>query len=196
MTALYIFLLLVQLGILIFFIRRGRKKRSAVPEAPLSANSYERERDLALSITARELKLTIPDARMLVYGVIMDWNMEEAIVTLAAYITGAANMYFSTGEGIKGGGKSVAVGEAAVELIAAAQEYIERAIPVTTTELPNPACVRFYFLTNHRMYAAQEQVKHFEDATSPLLALFEKGNRVLTEMQANNKSNVVDIEYN
>ena len=195
MTVVYILLIILQLCVVIYFIRQNKKK--PVAAAPGTApGTYETQRNTAISITPQQLKLAIPDTQTLVYGALMDWNMGPATVTLAAYITGAANMYFSTGEGITGGGKSPLVGEAAVEFIMAAQDYIERAVPVATAELPSPGCVRFYFLTNHRMYAAQEQVKHFEDGTSPWLSLFEMGNRVLTEMQAGGDGASSSIIYN
>jgi len=135
--------IVIQLGVLIYFVRRSRKirKESAAPEA--AHDTYEGMRNLALNVTADHLKLTIPANTTLVYGVIMDWNLNESVMTLAAYITGAANLYLSTGEGFSGGGKHPSVGEAAAAFVAGAQEYLGRAMPVTTTDLPPKGCIRF-----------------------------------------------------
>lgn len=177
--------IVIQLGVLIYFVRRSRKirKESAAPEA--APDTYEGMRNLALNVTADHLKLTIPANTTLVYGVIMDWNLNESVMTLAAYITGAANLYLSTGEGFSGGGKHPSVGEAAAAFVAGAQEYLGRAMPVTTTDLPPKGCIRFYLLTNKGLFAAQEPMAHFEDASSPWLRLFESGSEVITEIRSN-----------
>jgi hypothetical protein len=195
MTIIYIILILLQAAVIVYFIRQGRKKTVNAHVAP-AADTYEGLRNLAVNVTPEQLKLTIPDDRLFVFGVIMDWNMGEAIVSLAAYVTGAANMYFNTGEGITGGGKNPIVGEAAVAFVVAAQDYVERGISVSTADLPTRGCVRFHLLTNHGIYAMQEQIKHIQDGTSPYIPLFESGNKVMTEMQAGGVGNYKDITLN
>jgi hypothetical protein len=182
MTITYILLFLLQAGIIIYFVMRNRQARTA-PPAVRDDNTYEEIRRVAINVTPGQLKLTIPAAETFVYGMVMDWNMGETIVTLAAYITGAANMYFSTGGGITGGGRNPDAGEAAVEFVIAAQAFIDRSVPTTITGLPAPGMVKFYLLTNRHIYAAQEQAEHFEDNSSPWLSLCEKGNQVMIEMR-------------
>jgi hypothetical protein len=104
------------------------------------------------------------------------------VVTLASYITGAANLFFSAGGGVKGGGINPNVGEAAVRFVDAAQGFIDSALPAVISDVPAKDCVRFYLLTNKQVYVAQEQVKHFDDSSSAWLPLFKKGNEVITEM--------------
>ena len=123
----------------------------------------------------------------------MDWNLNESVMTLATYITGAASLYLSSGEGFNGGGKDPAVGESAVAFVVAAQQYLGRAMPVATTDLPPKGCIRFYLLTNKGLYAAQEQMVHFEDATSPWLPLFESGSEVITGIR--NTRNSLTPQY-
>jgi len=183
MTIIYILAILVQLGIIIYFVRRGKIKSRVPSEKNDATCTYEGLRNLAVSVTPEQLKLTIPGSTTLVYGVIMDWNLNESVMTLAAYITGAASMYLSTGEGISGGGKDPEVGEAAVAFVVAAQEFIGRAMPVDATDLPPKGCIRFYLLTNKGRYAAQEQMIHFEDNTSPWLGLFELGSEVIGKIR-------------
>ena len=184
MTIVYIVAILVQLGIIIYFVRRGRiQKRLAAINNTAQGTTYEGLRNLAIQVTLQQLKLAVPESTTLVYGVLMDWNLNESVMTLAAYITGAVSMYLSTGEGVNGGGKDPRVGEAAVELVTAAQAYLGRAMPVTTTGLPPKGCIRFYLLTNKGLYAAQEQMIHFEDASSPWLQLFELGSEVISEIR-------------
>ena len=182
MTIVYIILILLQAGVIIYFVRRSRQPKVVVPPVP-DDNTYEGIRRFAINVTPDQLKLAIPPTDTFVYGVIMDWNMGETTVTLAAYITGAANMYFSTGGGITGAGKNPLVGEVAVEFVIAAQSFINRAVATTATELPAPGIVKFYLLSNKHIYAAQEQVDYLDDSSSPWLSLFEKGNQVIIEMR-------------
>jgi hypothetical protein len=185
MNLVYPGLILLQVGVIIFFVRRGRAQaklraeRAAMPKG----DTFEELRRLALGVTPYQLKLAIPDSQTLVFGIVMDWNMGDTVVTLASYITGAANLYLSTGGGVKGGGKNPNVGEAAVRFVTSAQELAGRAVPAVVSDLPPQGSVRFYLLTNKHTYAIQEQVQYFDDASSPWLSLFEKGNEVITEMK-------------
>ncbi len=185
MTIVYIILIFLQAGVIAYFVMRGRKlkKEIANQQALPAGDTYAGFRNLAIKITPLQLKLAIPPTETIVYGVVMDWDMGASVATLAAYLTGAANLCFSTGGVVKGGGIKPSVGEAAVDFVMASQVYLDRAIPVNTTDLPVNGCVRFYFLTNKGMYAAQEHVKHFDDQSSPWLNLFLKGNDVIHEIQ-------------
>lgn len=183
MTLIYIAIILLQVGVIVYFIRRGRKQAAKMKTAS-DKNTYEGLRNLAFSIVPSQLKIAIPDNENLVYGVVIDLNMGDSFVTLVSFITGATSLYISTGDGIIGGGKSPSVGEAASELVTMSQNYTDRAIPVSTFDLPAKGCVRFYLLTNHQKLAAQENVVHFDDNTSAWLPLFEKANEVIAEMRA------------
>lgn len=179
--------IVIQAAIIVFFIRRNRNIRRELQEneaSSLNAPTYEGLRKLAIQVTPEQLKLNIPQGTTVVYGVLMDWNLNESVMTLAAYITGAANLYLSTGEGINGGGKDPAVGESAVSFVMAAQEYLGRVLPVSATDLPPRECIRFYLITNKGLFAAQEQMIHFEDASSPWLPLFDEGSRVITGIRS------------
>lgn len=183
MTAIYITIIILQVGVIIYFIWRGKKQKILNVTAP-AENSHERLRNTALHVTPAQLKLAIPDNETLVYGVIMDWNMGDTLLTLVSFITGAASLYLSNGGGVLSSGKNPSVGEAASELVTLAQVYIYNAVPVTIFDLPPDRCVRFFLLTNHHKLAAQEQVIYFDNGTSPWLPLFEKANQVITEMRS------------
>jgi len=187
MTAVYIIVILLQIGVIIYFVRRGRKQNAnqASILADTDTSAYDGLRRLALLVTPAQLKLTIPDSETLVYGVVMDCNVGDAIVTLSAYITGAVSMYFSSGGGKTGGGMTPEIAEVAVDFVTTAQDYLGRAIQVTATEPPLAGCVRFYLLTNHGIFVAQEQLIFLENNSSPWLPLFEKGNEVVNLMHKN-----------
>lgn len=185
MTAVYIIAILLQAGVIVYFVRRNSAMKKAVvaESAAPGLDTYAGLRGLAIKVNLEQLKLNIPDSTTLVYGVVMDWNLNESVMTLAAYITGAASLYLSTGEGINGGGKDPIVGEAAAAFVSSAQDYLVRAMPVQTTDLPPKGCIRFYLLTNKGLFAAQEVMAHFEDASSPWLPLFDAGSTVIKEIR-------------
>jgi preprotein translocase subunit YajC len=180
-NVLYIVLIILQLAVVAFFILRSRKQKTVKKTEP---DVYATFRTQAASVTPAQLKLGIPNSEIMVYGVVMDWDIADKMVTIAAYITGAASMYFSNGEGKSGGGKSPAVGEAAVEFVTAAQHYLDKATPVTAIEPPSKGMIRFYFLTNHRTYMIQEETARYMDNSAQLAELFHKGNEVVTQMHS------------
>ena len=185
MIYIYILALLLHVGILIFFIRRSITKKSAkkIVSKLVSGNTYEQTRVAALSVTPDQLGLNIPQGAIKVYGVVMDWDMSGTILTLTAYINGAANAVLSSGAAVVGGGKNPAVAEEASEFVLVAQNYINKTLHVTTSGLPAPGTVRFNLLTNQGVYAAQELLSAINDNSSPWIGLFFRGSMLLDEIK-------------
>ena len=181
MNIVYILLILLQLGIIIYFIRRGRIQKGKATQP--ATDRYDGLRALALGVKAADLKIAVPATETLVYGMVMDWNMGDVTATLAAYINGAANMYLSKGGGVSGAGPDTGIAQSALDLVTFIQDYLDRAMPAATTDLPAANCVRFFLLTNKGLYAAQEQMTHFDDDSSAWLPVFEKANLIITAMR-------------
>ncbi|MES2704697.1 MAG: hypothetical protein V4649_18800 [Bacteroidota bacterium] len=184
---LYIILIVIQVGVVVFFIRKSRAnaaKRKAISKDDV----YTVFRKQAVSVTPGQLKIAIPNSETLVYGVVMDMDLGNAMVTVAAYLTGAASMYFSTGEGQSGGGKSPVVGEAAVDFVTAAQDYLDKARLVPAIEPPLKRSMRFYLLTNQHMYLLEEDLNRLETNSSQLAGLFQMGNEVIRRMHGNDNT--------
>lgn len=182
MTIIYVLIIIAQLGVIFYFVRKGKTQSSKYTQE-VTAGSFENLRAAAMGIKPEQLKLAIPDSQTFVYGVTIDWNMGDEIVTLATYITGAANLYLSKGGGVSGAGLKPNVGEAAVKLVNAAQDFLPRAMPSTGKDMPQEKCVRFNLLTNKSIFSAQEHVQYFDDGSSPWLTLFQQGNEVIAEMR-------------
>jgi len=186
MITLYIALALVPVAIFLLFSLKKKQAKTPVSAEP-KGTFYERERNIALNITPSLLKLAIPEDEILVYGVVVDMDMGEGFMSLACYITGAANLHFSAGSGIRGGGRNPNVGEAGVELVTDAQDFLAFATPVKVLLPPSKKTVQFFFLTNKGKYFAQENVRYIEDNSSKWLPLFEKASKVITEMHKGSK---------
>ena len=187
MEPIYIIAIILQLGIIAYFSWRSYKSRQKVkttPPSPKKVHDYESARAASLSITKEQLGLNIPDSVTRVYGVVMDWDMNGTILTVSAYITGAANAFLSTGASATGSGGSPSVAEQASEFVLVAQEFLNRAMPVADLGFAPPGTVRFFLLTNRGIYAMQEMLVLIDDNTSPLLGLFFRGHMLLEEIKA------------
>jgi hypothetical protein len=155
----------------------GRVKTNELQENP-----YDGLRQMAFGVTADQLGLTDLKSHD-IYGVIMDWDLGEGLMTLVTYITGDASMYLSTGGGVIGGGQHDNVNKASKQFVKLADKYLDKTVKTELTPIPDKNCVRFYFLTTNGNYYAQEQMINFENSTSQWLEFFEEANRVITELR-------------
>ncbi len=146
-------------------------------------NPFEGLRNMAFTTTPEQLGLSLPTDKIIVYGIIMDWEMDGGTATTVAYQTGDASLYLSTGGGVIGGGEHQNVNGAAKQFVSLAQTFLNKTTKTETRSLPSKAEVWFYFLTNRGIYLGKEQMKNFENNSSSWLKLFEEGNNVLTELR-------------
>lgn len=160
------------------------KQDPVITEKPADENStYEALRNQALTIAPEQLGLTLSKDSLVVYGVIMDWGIDEQTVTMTAYKTGDASLYISSGGGVLGGGQYENVSKASKKLIALAQDFATGS-PVEKTPLPIKDKIFFYLLTNKGIYLKYEEMSKIEGNSSPILPLFNEANLVLGELRS------------
>lgn len=185
---------LVLAGGLVFYLTSCKNKSTANDKQSADSdknpnvhqtneNAFEGLRNMAFTVTPEQFGLTIPADKIVVYGVVMDWEMGGATVTTISYQTGDASLYLSSGGGIIGGGQHQNVNSAAKQFVRLAQTFLDKATKTELSPLPSTDEVKFYFLTNKGVYVGQEQMKNFENNSSIWLKLFEEGNNVLTELR-------------
>jgi hypothetical protein len=146
-------------------------------------NMFPELRSRAFTMTPDLLGLTLLSDKTVVYGVIMDWEIDGGISTTVSFQTGDASLYFSSGGGIIGGGQHKNVSTAAIQFVSLAQTYLDKAVKTDNTPLPDKNVVIFYLLTNKGIYSGQEIIQNFENNSSKWLGLFEEGNKVITELR-------------
>jgi hypothetical protein len=146
-------------------------------------NAYEGLRNMAFSATPDQLGLELPEDETIVFGVIMDWEMDGATATTVAYLTGDASLYITTGGGTIGGGQHGNVKVAAKQFVTIAQTYLEKSTKTEKQSLPGKHQINFYLLTNKGLFVGQEEIENFENNSSSWLELFEGGNKVLNELR-------------
>lgn len=146
-------------------------------------SKFEELRNKVFITTPEQPQLLLPSDKVEVYGIVMDWGMDDSIATIVSYQTGGANLYLSTGGSITGDGSNENVTFAAKQFVLSAKNYLNKTTYTKSYSLPVNDEIKFHFLTNKGIYSAQEKLKNLEDNSSSWLELFEKGNNVLLELR-------------
>ena len=157
-------------------------------EIKLKDNPYPGLRSHALSTTPQDLKIELGKDNLVVYGVIMDFDMGNVVLTVVAFQTGDASLYLSTGQGFIGGFAHENIKQSALDFVKEAQNYSGKANPCDNTPQPDTGCVRFYFLTNKGKYSYQDKVTNLENQNSEWYNLFNLGNNVITQYRLTTQS--------
>jgi hypothetical protein len=146
-------------------------------------NVYPGLRNMAFSVTPEQLQLQLYPDKTIVFGVIMDWGINDATATIVSYQTGDASMYLSSGGAVIGGGRHPNVNTAAKQFVTLAQTFLDKAIKTDSYPLPETDEVKFYLLTNKGIFVGGEIMRNFENNTSAWLSLFNAGNVVMSELR-------------
>ncbi len=149
-------------------------------EITLNKNSYPGLRAQAIDVTAEQLKLKLQNENEL-YGIIMDWNMGDFVVTVVSFKTGDASLYLSTGQAYIGGHSRETIHNAAIKFVSIGKQYLAKAIRTEKIEPAEGEKIDFYFLTPSGRYYVEDEFSRIEDSSSELLGLFKAGDRVITE---------------
>lgn len=151
-----------------------------VKKTKVADNPYSGLRSQAINVTPDQLQLKLDNDND-IYGIVMDWNMGDAIVTVVSFMTGDASVYLSTGQTFIGGYAHETVINAAKQFVVTGQKYFSKAIKTENSEPTNEKKVDFYFLTKSGRYYIEDDFTKIENNTSDLLGLFAAGNQVITE---------------
>ena len=151
-----------------------------VKKTKVKDNPYPGLRNQAINVTPEQLQLQLDNDND-IYGLVMDWNMGDAIVTVISFKTGDASVYLSTGQAFIGGYDHETVINAAKKFVAEGEKFLPKATKTDNTEPTNENKVDFYFLTKSGKYYIEDDFGKIENETSELFGLFEAGNQVITE---------------
>jgi hypothetical protein len=141
-------------------------------------------RQLAFDTKPSELGFQSDEEFPKVYGVLVDWPIEDQTATILAMRDGSASLYTTKKFGIIGGDAVPAAKEAAIMCTRTAGHFLETAKPAKTFPYPKPGEVFFYFLTYDGVYLASAREEELFNEKDPHAVLFAWAQRVLTELQA------------
>ena len=153
---------------------------NSVKKTKVKENPYPGLRNQAINVTPDQLKLQL-DNENDIYGLVMDWNMGNAIVTVISFKTGDASVYLSTGQAFIGGYAHETVINAAKQFVKDGEKYLSKATKTKNTEPTHENKVDFYFLTKSGKFYIEDNFEKIENKTSELYGLFESANQVITE---------------
>jgi len=179
-TRLLIGLLILIASIGLYACKGVLQGNDKVKETKLTDNPYLELRNQAFIITPEQLKLELDNDND-IYGIVMDWNMGNAIATVISFKTGDASVYLSTGQAFIGGYAHETIIDAAKQFVIVGEKYLSIATKTENKEPTNEKKVDFYFLTKSGRYFIEEDLVKIDNNTSDLLELFEAGNQVITE---------------
>jgi len=149
-------------------------------QRPLSENPYIGLRNQAMAATHEQLGLQLNKDDD-IYGIIMDWNMDDVIVTVVAFKTGDTSVYLSSGQAFIGGYAHDSVVRAARRFIAKGSLYLHKASQTVSTIPANKGKTGFYIFTKARKYYIEDNSAKIEQNQSELSDLFSAANDVITE---------------
>lgn len=153
------------------------------------ANPYEGLRALALQFKPGDLGIKTADATS-PYGLIMDMGVARGTATLAAFSSGDASFYLSSGGGIIGGVGHASVREATRRWLHTAEVRLTSFAPATEVPLPAPGHVRLSVLTNRGTLTAIAPIEEINAGKLELSPVWYEGQRLLTALrESQNKAN-------
>jgi hypothetical protein len=155
-----------------------RRKKKKTQE-----NQYSHLRNMAFNIKASDLDLSFDDDSQGLYGVIMDWDMGNGIVTMVSYKTGDTSLYMSSGAGFIGAGRHQDVNQLVREFVKESEGLIASANSNDSEELPENGDIYFHFMTNNGKLTIKDNISAMENQTSPQLGYFEAANQVITAIR-------------
>ena len=129
-----------------------------VEKISTNENKYAQMRNQALSVTTEQLHLNLDTIQTVVYGIVMDWGVGEAIMTVVSFQTGDASLYLNSGQIFIGGYAHENIKKAAVNFVNDGYRHLYRAILTTGNSLPDKNCVNFYLLTTRKVCLSQNSV--------------------------------------
>lgn len=180
-----LFVLLISVSLVTDCNAQDKHQQDDVKKTKLDKNPYEALRNRAFRVRSSDIGITDIKDKTQVYGVIMDWNLGEAVATLVCFQTGDASLYLSSGAVFIGAGRYKDVRAAVSDYIKIANTFVSKARPTETNDLPGDDEVKFYYLTLGGTYLSQDLVANIEQDKSDLAVLFEKANEVISAIRTN-----------
>ena len=158
-------------------------KQQEAQKIETKENMFSKMRTMCLGVKPEQLGLQLSQKETVIFGVVMDWGMDNATASLCSFQTGDASLYLSSGGGIIGGGQHESVKKAAIEFISKSQTYLANAEATKSTDLPSDKEIFFYLLTNKGTFLTKDKMSNIESKKSQLTNLFDEANKVLTQLR-------------
>lgn len=137
---------------------------------------------MMLKMSPKEVDISPTAEFPKVYGVLMDWPLNNTTATVFSASDGAASLYTTSTFGIIGGQSHESVRTAAKKFVKEAGRFYDAATPTTDYPYPAAARVRFYLLTFDGVRVIDTDMTSIENGTGKYAKLFGLAQEVLTEL--------------
>lgn len=162
----------------------SRKKKD---EQTIKENPYPGLREMAFNVKPEDLGLNPSENQL--YGVVMDWNMGNGVITLVSFITGDTSLYISSGAGFIGAGQHDDVNQLVQQFVVESSAQLETASLDESRELPTGGEIFFHFLSSTGKAVKRDHIEGMENRTSANLAYFEAANQVISAIRIASERN-------
>jgi|RhiMetdeSRZDD1v2_1073273.scaffolds.fasta_scaffold07728_4 hypothetical protein len=136
-----------------------------------------------LSSSAASLNLRPTKEFPRVFGVVMDWPLDDNTATIVSAMDGSASLYTTTTLGILGGASHESVRVAARRFVMAAESLHDAAVPTASYPYPAKGKVRFYLRTFRDVRVIETDAASAYSTSGPYSGFFRAGQAVLTELR-------------
>ncbi|HEV2037681.1 MAG TPA: hypothetical protein VGQ96_03655 [Candidatus Eremiobacteraceae bacterium] len=143
---------------------------------------FRKLRNQVLALSAKDVAgAPLPTG---VFGALMEFTAGQTWVSLVAILDGTTSLYFGSGGGIIGAGKSEIVRKANRLFLEVAGQFVSRFAKTESYPTPQPNHMRFYLLTSDGVRASDE-IR--EDAVrqrgNELFGLYAAAQNVITQIR-------------
>jgi hypothetical protein len=118
-----------------------------------------------------------------VFGVAMDWPIDNTTATIVSTLNGSASLYTTASFGIIGGVSHESVRTAAQRFVKAAEAHHDEAVPTAAYPYPPKGKVRFYLRTFQDVRVIEIDTVSASSPSGRYSGLFRAGQAVLTELR-------------
>lgn len=118
-----------------------------------------------------------------VCGILMDWPLDNATVSVVSLSTGDASIYTTGTFGVIGGIGHESVLKAATNFVKLADKHYGEAKSTTDYSLPKANRVRFYLVCYDGVRMIEDDLNTVTSRKSKYSGLFDEGQRVITELR-------------
>lgn len=161
-------------------LRKEKSEREKPNKESMELLLFEALRINALRFKKSETNLTDDNP---LYGIVVDINNGEEIITLFTLREGSIEIYFSNGGYIflEREDNLIAAMET-VDYFKIAESVYKNAIKTDQTKLPSIYSTNFFFLTTDGRRIIIEDMQHIVENVSIIYELFDRANRIIREV--------------
>jgi hypothetical protein len=140
---------------------------------------YDELRRTALNIRPADIGIEVRGSQPIVYGIVMDMDVDGHTATLVSFSAGDTSLYLSSGGGTIGGSADPGVAAASRDFVAAARPHLAAMAAAPRQPLPGRGQTSFYLITTAGVRGSTRPTEALVEGTDALAPLFMAGQRVL-----------------